>query len=119
MTNRIKIKAETPCYIHDSTFNPYRLTPYVTTNGEVWLEAEGNGAGDDIMLEDISGWSKEEINEKMIDLIKSMGCKEGYCWFEFILDKDNHFYVLEMGYRLLWDKMALVKQQVLLNLLIY
>lgn len=43
---------------------------------------------------------KEEINEKMIDLIKSMGCKEGYCWFEFILDKDNHFYVLEMGYRL-------------------
>ena len=44
MTNRIKIKAETPCYIHDGTFNPYRLTPYVTTNGEVWLEAEGNGA---------------------------------------------------------------------------
>lgn len=43
---------------------------------------------------------KEEINDKMIALIKSMGCKEGYCWFEFILDKDGHFYVLEMGYRL-------------------
>lgn len=43
---------------------------------------------------------KDEINDKMINLIKSMGCKEGYCWFEFILDKDNHFYVLEMGYRL-------------------
>ena len=43
---------------------------------------------------------KEEINDKMIELIKSMGCKEGYCWFEFILDKDDHFYVLEMGYRL-------------------
>ena len=68
MTNRIKIKAETPCYIHDGTFNPYRLTPYVATNGEVWLEAEGNGAGDDIMLEDISGWPKEEINEKWGDI---------------------------------------------------
>lgn len=43
---------------------------------------------------------KAEINDKMIALIKSMGCKEGYCWFEFILDKDGHFYVLEMGYRL-------------------
>ena len=43
---------------------------------------------------------RDEINEKLVELLKSMGCKEGYAWFELILDQDGHFYVLEMGYRL-------------------
>lgn len=43
---------------------------------------------------------RDEINDKLIELLKSMDCKEGYAWFELILDQDGHFYVLEMGYRL-------------------
>lgn len=66
MTNEIKIKAETPCYINsaDTCGNPYRLTPYVAANGEIWLAAEGNGCADDIMLEDIDGWAADDIKEK-------------------------------------------------------
>lgn len=65
MTKEIKIKAKTPCYINSAdTCSPYRLTPYVSAAGEIWLAAEGNGSADDIMLEDIYGWTAEEINDK-------------------------------------------------------
>jgi len=44
--------------------NEYVLTPYVKENGEIWLKAEGNGAGDDIMLKDLIGLTDEEIAEE-------------------------------------------------------
>ena len=61
--NNIKVKASTPCYVNGIT-----LTPYVTDDGEVWLASEGNGCGDDVMLEDINGWTEEEINAKWSDI---------------------------------------------------
>lgn len=61
--NNIKVKASTPCYVNGIT-----LTPYVTYDGEVWLASEGNGCGDDVMLEDISGWTADEINAKWSDI---------------------------------------------------
>ena len=57
--NNIKVKASTPCYANGMT-----LTPYVADDGEVWLASEGNGCGDDVMLEDIRGWAVDEINAK-------------------------------------------------------
>ena len=59
----IKVKASTPCHVDGMT-----LTPYVTDDGEVWLASEGNGCGDDVMLEDISGWTVDEINAKWSDI---------------------------------------------------
>ena len=41
-----------------------------------------------------------ELNEKLMQVLKAVGCREGVAWFEFILDEDNHFYILEMGYRM-------------------
>lgn len=41
----------------------------------------------------------EEVNDKVIAVFKEAGCKEGIAWVECILDKDNHFYLLEMGHR--------------------
>ena len=61
--NNIKIKATTPCYENGIT-----LTPYVTEDGEIWLASEGNGCGDDIMLEDTNGLTAEEINAKWSDI---------------------------------------------------
>ena len=61
--NNIKVKASTPCYA-----NGIMLTPYVTDDGEVWLASEGNGCGDDVMLEDISGWTVDEIDDKWSDI---------------------------------------------------
>lgn len=61
--NNIKIKATTPCYEYGIT-----LTPYVTEDGEIWLASEGNGCGNDITLEDINGWTAEEINAKWSDI---------------------------------------------------
>ena len=59
----IKVKASTPCYANGIT-----LTPYVTDDGYIWLASEGNGCGDDVMLEDISGWTVDEINAKWSDI---------------------------------------------------
>lgn len=41
----------------------------------------------------------ETINEKVIDVFKEAGCKDGIAWVETILDEDGEFYLLEMGYR--------------------
>lgn len=45
----------------------------------------------------------QEINEKIIDVLKKVGCKEGIAWVQVMLDDDNHFYIIEMGYRLPGD----------------
>ena len=40
-----------------------------------------------------------EANTPIIEALKSIGCREGIAWVQLMLDEDNHFYVLEMGYR--------------------
>ena len=40
-----------------------------------------------------------EVNDKVIEVFKKIGCKEGNAWVECMLDRDGHFYILEMGYR--------------------
>lgn len=40
-----------------------------------------------------------EVNEHVIALFRNIGCTEGIAWVECMLDKDGHFYLLEMGYR--------------------
>lgn len=65
------IKTSKTVYVNDEDTcgNPYRLTPYVTDNGEIWLHAEGNGCGDDIALYDLGGWSHDElVREYGLDL---------------------------------------------------
>ena len=41
-----------------------------------------------------------EINPKIIEVLKAVGCKEGFAWVQVMLDEDGHFYIIEMGYRL-------------------
>lgn len=41
----------------------------------------------------------QEVNDKVIEVFKKIGCKDGVAWVETILDNDGHFYLLEMGYR--------------------
>lgn len=45
------------------------------------------------------------INPKIIQVLKSIGCNDGYCWVQVMLDEDGQFYIIEMGYRLDGDKM--------------
>lgn len=42
----------------------------------------------------------EEIDPKIIEVLKRVGCREGIAWVQVMLDKDDHFYIIEMGYRL-------------------
>lgn len=42
---------------------------------------------------------KAEVDEKVIEIFKCAGLREGVAWVECILDKDGSFYLLEMGYR--------------------
>lgn len=44
-----------------------------------------------------------EINPFIIKVLKKVGCKEGIAWVQVMLDKDDHFYIIEMGYRLPGD----------------
>ncbi len=41
----------------------------------------------------------DEVNDKVIEVFKEAGCKDGVAWVECIYDDDGHFYLLEMGYR--------------------
>ena len=45
-----------------------------------------------------------EINTKLINLLKDMGCQEGVAWIQIMEDEDDgHLYAFEMGYRLTGD----------------
>lgn len=41
----------------------------------------------------------EEVNDKVIEVFKTAGCRDGVAWVETIYDNDGHFHLLEMGYR--------------------
>ena len=45
----------------------------------------------------------QEINPQIESLLKGLECKEGIAWVQEMLDDDNNFYVIEMGYRLPGD----------------
>lgn len=45
----------------------------------------------------------QEVDPCFRKLLKEVGCRDGICWLEMILDEDGHFYVLEMGHRLSGD----------------
>lgn len=49
----------------------------------------------------------EEVNPSFKNFLKDAGVKEGVCWIELMLDEDGHFYVIEMGYRMTGDMMAI------------
>ena len=40
------------------------LTPYVNDKGEIMLASEGNGCGDDVPLNDIFGWTHDDIERE-------------------------------------------------------
>ena len=46
---------------------------------------------------------KEQVNEKCIDFLKNIGCKNGISWFQFIKDEKGKFYALEMAQRMSAD----------------
>ena len=54
----------------------------------------------------------KEVDQNIQDVVADIGCKEGIAWIEMMLDEDGHFYVIEMGYRMSGDMMALVHKNV-------
>ena len=49
----------------------------------------------------------KEIDPYFKQALKKGGMTDGVCWIELILDEDGHFYVIEMGYRMSGDMMAI------------
>ena len=45
-----------------------------------------------------------EINPKIEEVLHSVGCREGIAWVQVMLDEDDHFYIIEMGYRMTGDR---------------
>lgn len=54
-----------------------------------------------------------EVDPFIKTTFSEMGCREGIVWIEMMLDEDEHFYVIEMGYRMSGDMMALVHKNIL------
>lgn len=44
-----------------------------------------------------------EINPQIEAVLRRVGCREGIAWVQLMLDEDDHFYIIEMGYRLPGD----------------
>lgn len=55
-----------------------------------------------------------EINPKIEAVLKAIGCKQGIAWVQVMLDEDDNFYIIEMGYRFPGD-MTFIPYPVLLN----
>ena len=49
----------------------------------------------------------KEVDGSFKRFLQEGGVKNGVCWIELILDEDGHFYVIEMGYRMSGDMMAI------------
>lgn len=45
-----------------------------------------------------------EINPQIESVLHRVGCREGVAWVQVMLDEDDHFYIIEMGYRLTGDR---------------
>ena len=45
----------------------------------------------------------EEINPQIEEVLRRVGCREGIAWVQLMLDEDDNFYIIEMGYRLPGD----------------
>ena len=41
----------------------------------------------------------EEVHPAAVRLIREMGITDGIVWFDMMLDRDGHYYLLEMGHR--------------------
>lgn len=88
---------------------PEYAVNYVLADGEIRLlffSSEHNQPGElDNLYSVIDTTSDhlkqyiEEVNDKVIGVFKSAGCRDGVAWVETIRDTDGHFYLLEMGYR--------------------
>lgn len=57
---------------------------------------------------------RNEINPQIVKVLKEVGCKEGVAWVQVMLDEDDKFYIIEMGYRLPGD-LPFVQYEKLLN----
>lgn len=55
----------------------------------------------------------KEINPYIEEVLRRVGCKEGYGWVQAMLDEDGHFYIIEMGYRLDGDMMFIPYKEML------
>lgn len=62
--------------------NLYSLTTTITDNVEHFMK---------------------EVNPKIEEVLREVGCKEGVAWVQVMLDDDGQFYIIEMGYRLPGD----------------
>lgn len=49
----------------------------------------------------------KEVHPYFLNALKQGGMTQGVCWIELMLDEDGHFYVIEMGYRMTGDMMAI------------
>ncbi len=43
---------------------------------------------------------KEQLDEKCVELFRSIGCKSGIAWIQFIRDEKGRYYALEMAHRM-------------------
>lgn len=55
----------------------------------------------------------EEVNSQIEEVLRRIGCTNGYAWVQIMHDEDGHFYVIEMGYRYDADLMFLTYKQLI------
>lgn len=54
----------------------------------------------------------EEINPQIEEVLRAVGCREGYVWVQVMRDIDEKFYIIEMGYRLDGDMIYIPYKEV-------
>lgn len=88
---------------------PEFVANYVLANGKanlLFLSKEHHEPGQKANLYSVINTTSKhlkqyraELNEKVKEVFKRAGCRDGIAWVECMLDDDGHFYLIEMGYR--------------------
>lgn len=107
--NAKKVSSNSTIIVERELHGPEFAVNYVLADGDIKLHffsSEHNEPGELENLYSVITTTSahlkkyiEEVNDKVISVLKEAGCKEGVAWVETILDSDGHFYLLEMGYR--------------------
>lgn len=94
---------------------------YACANGEVSLLAlnamyaqPGEPKNCYTVTTTVSSHVKEfcgRVSPKIEELLKAVGCTDGIVWVQVMLDEDNQFYVIEMGYRMDGEMMFMPYRQ--------
>lgn len=107
--NALEVSDNETIIVERQLHGPEWTVNYILADGEInlfYFSREHHQPGELANLYSLMNTSSghlkqyiEEVNDKVIELLKKGEFRDGIAWVEVMLDEDGHFYLIESGYR--------------------